>query len=51
MVDEGHRSWDDDSTGPKDENTEEAEAGSLNFIENYNNCFIFRHLSTCGDQT
>ena len=27
MVDEGHRSWDDDSTGPKDENTEEAEAG------------------------
>lgn len=25
VVDEGHRSWDDDSTGPKDENTEEAE--------------------------
>jgi len=24
-IDEKHRSWDDDSTGPKDENTEEAE--------------------------
>ena len=25
VVDKNHRSWDDDSTGPKNENTEEAE--------------------------
>ena len=25
VVDENHNSWDDDSTGPQDENTEEAE--------------------------
>ena len=30
VVDESHRSWDDDSTGPKDENTEEAEVCSIN---------------------
>ena len=29
IVDETHKSWDDDSTGPKDENTEEAEVISF----------------------
>ena len=29
VVDKSHRSWDDDSTGPKDENTEEAEVCSI----------------------
>ena len=32
-MDESHKSWDDDSTGPKDENTEEAEV--LIFIIEY----------------
>ena len=31
IIDEDHRSWSDDSTGPKNENTEEAE---VTFCEN-----------------
>jgi hypothetical protein len=33
-IDQNHRSWEDDSTGPKGENTEEAE------VRIYHNLFI-----------
>ena len=38
IIDEDHRSWSDDSTGPKNENTEEAEVNGPDHIHTPGRC-------------